>query len=88
MWDADSLLSDPAVSDYLGEEPTISATDHEDFGKKVSEMVVQSSITLIHSFSVGAMPFVVRRTVHLGPGTEVSPPTLLMSPKILMLLLV
>ena len=45
MWDADSLLSDPAVSDYLGEEPTISATDHEDFGKKVSEMVVQSSIT-------------------------------------------
>ncbi|KAJ7940096.1 P-loop containing nucleoside triphosphate hydrolase protein [Mycena leptocephala] len=37
MWDADSLLSDPAVSDYLGEEPTISATDHEDFGKKLEQ---------------------------------------------------
>ncbi|KAJ6616902.1 P-loop containing nucleoside triphosphate hydrolase protein [Mycena sp. CBHHK59/15] len=36
-WDADSLLADPSVSDYLGQEPTISASNHENFGKKLEQ---------------------------------------------------
>ncbi|KAJ7769539.1 hypothetical protein B0H14DRAFT_2632748 [Mycena olivaceomarginata] len=35
VWDADSLLADPAVSDHLDTEPTISESDGEDFGKKL-----------------------------------------------------
>jgi hypothetical protein len=38
-WNADSLLADPTVSDYLGKEPIISASDHEDFGKEVGGMI-------------------------------------------------
>ncbi|KAJ7822388.1 hypothetical protein B0H14DRAFT_3146386 [Mycena olivaceomarginata] len=36
-WNADSLLADPTVSDYLGKEPIISASDHEDFGKELEQ---------------------------------------------------
>ncbi|KAJ7797255.1 hypothetical protein B0H14DRAFT_2795331 [Mycena olivaceomarginata] len=36
-WNADSLLADPTVSDYLGKEPIISASDHGDFGKELEQ---------------------------------------------------
>ena len=51
MWDADSLLADRTVSDYLGKEPTISASDHEEFGKKVSAIPHQSLSFIISSWS-------------------------------------
>lgn len=49
MWDADSLLADPTVSDYLGKEPTISASDQEDFGKKVSGATLHQPLSFIIS---------------------------------------
>ncbi|KAJ6616574.1 hypothetical protein B0H10DRAFT_1949039 [Mycena sp. CBHHK59/15] len=37
VWDVDSLLADPTVNVYLGKDPTISASHHGDFGKKLEQ---------------------------------------------------
>ncbi|KAJ7480387.1 hypothetical protein B0H11DRAFT_2024898 [Mycena galericulata] len=39
VWNADSLLADPAVSNHLGKEPTISGSDGGDFGKKLEQFL-------------------------------------------------
>ncbi|KAJ7920348.1 hypothetical protein B0H13DRAFT_1987178 [Mycena leptocephala] len=39
VWNADSLLADPAVSDHLGKEPTIPGSDGGDFGKKLEQFL-------------------------------------------------
>ncbi|KAJ7696625.1 hypothetical protein B0H14DRAFT_2650171 [Mycena olivaceomarginata] len=56
-WNADSLLADPAISDRLGKEPTISGSDREGFGKKLLLVV-------------GTIPFIVWRSCHLAPRGE------------------
>ncbi|KAJ7842673.1 hypothetical protein B0H14DRAFT_2586231 [Mycena olivaceomarginata] len=38
-WNADSLLADPAASNRLDNEPTISGSDREDFGKKLEQFL-------------------------------------------------
>ncbi|KAJ7892261.1 hypothetical protein B0H14DRAFT_2686997, partial [Mycena olivaceomarginata] len=47
-WNADSLLADPTVSDYLGKEPIISASDHEDFGKEFGDRTIWPLVESVH----------------------------------------